>query len=113
MLFGIFMFGLGIITGGQLLKRPPITIVGDVVEMASFKDYIDEKIVSTKPTSTTNTTLNINNLDTNGFVASNRGKYYYPVNCNLAKNLSQNNLIYFDTEEKAIIAGYARQTKCD
>lgn len=107
------MFGLGLIIGGQLLQRPPITIVGDVVDMTSFKHYVYEKQLSVKTANTTSTTLNINNLDINGFVASRRGKYYYPVTCDLAQSLSPSNLIYFDTEEKAMIAGYQRQTKCD
>jgi len=107
------MLGLGMVIGGKLLQRPPITIVGDVVDMDSFKNYVTEKNVNTKVISATTTTLNINNLDINGFVASRRGKYCYPVACDLAKNLSPSNLIFFDTEEKATIAGYQRQTKCD
>lgn len=107
------MLGIGVIIGGRLLQRPPITVIGDVVDMASFKKYVAAKQASIKTVNITSTTLNINNLDINGFVASKRGKYYYPVTCDLAKNLSPSNLIYFDTEEKAIIAGYQRQTKCD
>ncbi|MFA5230064.1 MAG: hypothetical protein WC422_01255 [Candidatus Paceibacterota bacterium] len=107
------MLGLGMIIGGKFLERPPITIMGDVIDMDSFKNYVVEKSINTKIVSTTTTTIDINSLDVNGFVASRRGKYYYPVTCDLAKNLSPSNLIFFDTAEKATIAGYQRQTKCD
>lgn len=93
-----FMFGLGILEGSKILKRPPIMITGDVVDMSSFKSNV---------LITTTTTVK------SGFVASKRGRYYYPAGCKLADSLSPANLIHFDIESKAIEAGYIRQTKCD
>jgi len=104
-LFGFLMFGLGLIQGGKFLQRPSIIVNGNVIGVADLKEQIvanmDTKIADVK------------SLVDNGFVASKRGKYYYPNGCKLADGLSQTNLIYFDTEQEAINAGYIRQIKCD
>lgn len=93
-------FGWGIIIGSKILQRPPIYINGDVI------DINDLSYLKTADT--------IKKGDVSGsFVASSRGKYYYPIGCKLADNLSPANLIYFETEENAVKAGYIRQTKCD
>jgi hypothetical protein len=47
------------------------------------------------------------------YVASSRGKYYYPIDCSLAKNLKEENKIYFKTKEEAEDKGYIYNTKCD
>lgn len=100
-LFGFLMLGIGVIAGGRFLQRPPIMITGDVVNLESLKKPEAGKItVTTKKVVT-------------DFVASSRGKYYYPADCKLADNLSPANLLRFDSEEKAKEAGYIRQTKCD
>lgn len=100
------MFGMGIIQGGKFLKRPPIIINGNVVDVTRLKmDMFKDSMV-----------LGINNIkntNNNGFVASKRGKYYYPKDCKLADGLSSANLIFFNTEKEAMDAGYIKQTKCD
>lgn len=45
-------------------------------------------------------------------VASSRGSKYYFTWCSGAKNLSEANKIYFDTEADAEKAGYTRSTSC-
>lgn len=45
------------------------------------------------------------------FVASSRGKYFYPVDCDLTKSLSDKNKIYFDTKEGAQKSGF-KEKKC-
>jgi len=47
------------------------------------------------------------------FVASSRGKYYYPVDCNLANTLKEENKIYFKTQQEAEDRGYIYNTRCD
>jgi micrococcal nuclease len=44
------------------------------------------------------------------FVASSRGRVYYPRGCSAARNLAWSNLIGFATEEEAQEAGYTRST---
>jgi endonuclease YncB( thermonuclease family) len=44
------------------------------------------------------------------FVASSRGRVYYPRECSAARNLARSNLIGFATEEEAQEAGYTRST---
>lgn len=46
------------------------------------------------------------------FVASKKGKYYYPSDCPSAKQLSLVNIIQFGTFEEAESAGYKLGTRC-
>ena len=75
------------------------------------KDLLWEKEAEAKIT-TEDSLLNQEQTE-NRFVASSRGKYYYPVNCSLANNLSEKNKIYFSSKEEAESRGYIYQTKCD
>lgn len=45
------------------------------------------------------------------FVASSRGKYFYPINCPQGQGLSEKNKIFFDTMEEAQKAGF-KEYKC-
>lgn len=45
-------------------------------------------------------------------VASSRGSKYYPVSCAGAKNLSEANKIYFNSETEAQTAGYTKSSSC-
>jgi hypothetical protein len=113
-LLGFLMFGLGLVYGGRFLQRPPIMITGDVISLESLKEKVNiNTVASVKKISTTTTTLDIKKIEPGGFIASKRGKYYYPVGCKLADSLSPANLVYFENEGKAIEAGYIRQIKCD
>jgi hypothetical protein len=46
------------------------------------------------------------------FVASSRGKYYYPKNCSRAKSLSVKNMLYFKDKLSAEQAGYLAYLGC-
>ena len=46
------------------------------------------------------------------FVASKRGKKYYPASCPAAASLSKANIIGFSSEEEARAAGYERSAGC-
>ncbi len=46
------------------------------------------------------------------FVASKKGKKYYPVGCPASKSLSKTNLIYFKDEIEAEAKGYSLSTSC-
>ncbi len=97
----LLAFGAGLITGGKFLKRPPIVVYGDVIDIKELNLESDAKksVVGSKEV-------------LGGFVASSRGKYYYPSDCSLAKSLSPANLLHFETEASAIEAGYIRQERC-
>lgn len=93
-----FVFSLGFIKGGQIISRPAL-----VIDKELIVDFNDESVAS-------------NQLTAKGqslFVASSRGKYYYPVDCSLAQNLSEKNKIYFQSKEEAEAKGYIYNTKCD
>lgn len=46
------------------------------------------------------------------FVASKRGKYYYPKSCSKAKSLSIANMLYFKDKIAAEAAGYVPHSGC-
>jgi hypothetical protein len=90
-------FSLGIIIGANIISRPPITIEKQLI--TSVEDSIVEKTII-KPKEFP-------------FVASSRGKYYYPVDCSLADGLKEENRIYFKTQQEAEEKGYTYNTRCD
>ena len=90
-------FSIGIIIGANIISRPPITIEKQLI--TNVKDPIINK-----------TTTTTNQFP---FVASSRGKYYYPVDCNLSDGLKEENKIYFKTEKEAEERGYIYNTRCD
>jgi len=91
-------FSLGFIKGGQIIARPALVIDKELIV------NLDKEI-----TSSTQAVIKEQSL----FVASSRGKYYYPVDCSLAQNLSEKNKIYFSTKEEAESRGYLQNTKCE
>ena len=89
-------FFTGIIIGGKLLNRPPLIIEKTVLsELPSASTSISEKP-----------------LTKGMFVASKRGKYYYPVDCYLANTLSEKNKIYFNSRAEAEKQGYIFNSRC-
>jgi len=54
----------------------------------------------------------IGDSSTGLFVASKRGKKYYPVGCGAAGSLKENNKIFFKSEAEAEAAGYTRSSSC-
>ncbi len=67
---------------------------------------------SPKPTSIPTSTPEIKTNPTGAFVASAKGKKYYPVNCPAAKNLSATNRVYFVSSAEAESKGYTLSTSC-
>lgn len=90
-------FSIGIIIGANIISRPPIIIEKKLI--TNIKDPIINKITTTTKEFP--------------FVASSRGKYYYPVDCNLSDGLKEENKIYFKTEKEAEERGYIYNTRCD
>ncbi len=90
-------FSVGIIIGADIISRPPIIIEKELITS------IDEPI-------TDETTITAKEFS---FVASSRGKYYYPVDCNLANSLKEENRIYFKTQQEAENRGYIYNTRCN
>ncbi len=90
-------FSLGIIIGANIISRPPITIEKQLI--TSVEDSIIEKTII-KPREFS-------------FVASSRGKYYYPLDCSLANGLKEENRIYFKTQQEAEESGYTYNTRCN
>jgi len=94
----ITVFLLGIITGKNAFKTEPILLEGVTP--------VDNLLLQANITS-------LNKTSENGaYVASSKGKMYYPVNCGAANNLKQENRIYFQTAIEAEAAGYKRSTAC-
>jgi flagellar basal body-associated protein FliL len=94
----IAVFLLGIITGKNAFKTEPILLEGVTP--------VDNLLLQANITSLNKTAEN------GAYVASSKGKMYYPVNCGAANNLKQENRIYFQTAIEAEAAGYKRSTAC-
>ena len=94
----ITVFLLGIITGKNAFKTEPILLEGVTP--------VDNLLLQANITSLNKTAEN------GAYVASSKGKMYYPVNCGAANNLKQENRIYFQTAIEAEAAGYKRSTAC-
>ena len=90
-------FSLGIIIGANIISRPPLIIQKELI--TSIEESAIEKTI-TEPKEFP-------------FVASSRGKYYYPVDCSLANGLKEENKIYFKTQQEAENNGYIYNTRCD
>lgn len=90
-------FSLGIIIGANIISRPPITIEKQLI--TNVQDSIIEKTI-----------IEYKEFQ---FVASSRGKYYYPIDCSLANGLKEENRIYFKTQQEAEESGYVYNTRCD
>ena len=90
-------FSLGIIIGANIISRPPITIEKQLITKIE-EPIIEKTIIEPKEFP---------------FVASSRGKYYYPVDCSLSNSLKEENRIYFKTQQEAEDRGYIYNTRCD
>jgi len=47
------------------------------------------------------------------YVASKRGKRFYPVDCSAATSIVSKNRVYFNTSEEAIQKGYTASPSCE
>ncbi len=90
-------FSIGIIIGANIISRPPLVIQKESI--TNIKESAGKKSI-TKPKEFL-------------FVASSRGKYYYPIDCSLANGLKEENRIYFKTQQEAENKGYIYNTRCD
>ena len=97
-LIASLFFSIGFIMGGKIISRPPLVIDKELIV------NLNEESAGSNQLTTKGQSL---------FVASSRGKYYYPVDCSLAQNLSEKNKIYFSTKEEAESRGYIQNTKCE
>jgi len=92
-------FSSGLIIGANILARPPIIIEKEL--LLNLEESLAE--VEAKNES----------LREFSYVASSRGKYYYPIDCSLANRLKEENKIYFKSQEEAESRGYIYNTRCD
>jgi len=90
-------FSIGIIIGANIISRPPLVIQKESI--TNIKESAVKKSI-TKPKEFL-------------FVASSRGKYYYPIDCSLANGLKEENRIYFKTQQEAENKGYIYNTRCN
>lgn len=93
-------FGLGRMSGFDSDAPPAVVIERGVMEIT---DYLS---------ATQNTNSQEKQNKEGNYVASRRGKKYYPAGCSAAKSLKPENLIYFQTTAAAEAAGYAPSSSC-
>ena len=58
------------------------------------------------------TSPSVANSAPKAYVASQKGKKYYPINCSAASNLKEDNKVFFSTETEAESAGYTKSSSC-
>jgi hypothetical protein len=75
-------------------------------EAQNAPNLVQNRVVETNVITPTSTS------EKGNFVASKRGKKYYPVACSAANNLNPANKIYFATVEAALSAGYTLAASC-
>ncbi len=92
------VFLLGIITGKNVFRTDPIFLEGVTP--------VNDLSLQANLTSLTK------NSENGDYVASNRGRMYYPTSCGAASSLKPENKIYFKTSLEAEAAGYKRSTAC-
>lgn len=92
------VFSFGIITGKTQFRTEPIILEG--VTPISPEEVLAS--IVNKPKSSAS----------GEYVASSRGKMYYPVECSAGNNLKPENKIYFKTSAEAEAAGYKRSSAC-
>ncbi len=112
LLLFVLCFGIGFCIGAKIFSRPSITVSGNMVDLNTLMaetTKIKEQNMANVGGLTINTTTTIG---VSYYVASSRGKNYYPNTCKAASSLSPANLIKFNTEEEAINAGYVRSSQC-
>lgn len=97
-------FGLGRISRFDSAGPPAVVIERGVMEIS---DNLSS-LVSTTP----NGVSQGQQSEKGSYVASKRGKKYYPANCSAAKSLKPENLIYFQTAAAAEAAGYTPSSSC-
>ena len=113
LLLFVLFFGVGFCIGAKVFSRPSITVSGNMVDlntlMAETTKIKEQNMASVGGLNPFNTTTT---MGVSYYVASSRGKNYYPNNCKAASSLSSANLIKFNTEEEAKIAGYVKSGQC-
>lgn len=60
-----------------------------------------------------NTGVDVNIYAKGNYLASSRGKKYYPVDCPASQNIKEANRIYFKTANEAESKGYTLSTSCN
>ena len=98
---GISSFGLGRLSASKTNRSP--------VEIKYPSDYVN---ISTSQASAINSQKTEEGKAEGEFVASKRGKKYYPTNCSAAKNIKGENRINFESSQKAEEAGYTASSSC-
>jgi hypothetical protein len=78
-----------------------------VIRNASFGTLLGAETVEKNPLSTSDQPVG-----EHAFVASKRGKYYYPKACSKAKTLSVKNMLYFKDKMSAEAAGFSAYSGC-
>lgn len=83
----------------------------DTIQIIQNTERQNREETALLPPQTTEKVVSIQNEDYL-FVASSKGKYYYPKNCSRAKTLSIQNMLYFKDKISAEMAGYVAHSAC-
>jgi hypothetical protein len=104
-LVGSLIFIIGMYTSFvwgriQLLKVTTLQITR--IPVPDSVDFVSKSVVNSVSSQ----------VESKPFVASKRGKYYYPSNCSKVKALSSTNMLYFKDKMSAEAAGFKAYLGC-
>ncbi len=94
-LVGAGAFGLGrLSTQQETTTSSSVQIVGNVLEMDAYAVRAEDE-------------------SKGKYVASRNGTKYYPVSCSSANRIHDENRVYFQSSQEAILAGYEASSSCN
>ncbi len=111
--------GIGIVISSEYLnksdkKKDEGTLEYYSADMKKVEQIIKAnnaiQVNSSQPTSSDG---DASSTSAGSYVASSRGKKYYPVDCSAAASLSENNKVYFGSQEEAESSGYTKSSSCE
>ena len=109
-LLGLIAFGLGRLSkneqkSGVEIKYPQIS---NIEALSSPASALEAQNTANKAQTPQEAILEPKNQ----FFASSRGNKYYHLGCTGGKTLKKENIIYFNTEQEAVGAGYEKSNSC-
>ncbi len=115
--FGSFFLGRNSATNNTT-SQVSIIGAGGVISPDNSGKYAkagayNQNDVGDNTTGDSNTSADTSIYAKGNYLASSRGKKYYPVDCPASQNIKESNRIYFKTANEAETKGYTLSTSCN
>lgn len=101
-LIAVSSFGLGRMSQIEIAQKPPVTPI-QLTQKAAVVASAVSKATSSQ---------SVSGIGEGSFVASKNGTKYHLLTCSGAKQIKEENKIFFDSQEDAEKAGYSKASNC-